>query len=124
MNIHRNRILTLGFWALTLILVAGIIGGLFYMIRERGGSLPVAGQAPNFSATDITGKTISLDSLDGKIRVVAWFHTHCPDECPLTAYRMEQIQNQLEKDGNFGNKVVFVSITFDPTRDTLLVIKE
>lgn len=123
MNVRRKRMLNLGFWVLIVVLIAGIIGGITYMIREGGGSLPVEGQAPNFTATNVTGKTISFDSLNGKVRLVTWFYTHCPDECPLTAYHMEQIQNQLEKEGKFGNKVVFVSITFDPTRDTLPVIQ-
>lgn len=109
------------------ILVAIVATGAFaivYMIRQGGGSLPVTGQISNFTATDINGQTVSLANLNGKIRLFTWFYTHCPDQCPLTAYRMEQIQNQLEKSGQFGSRVVFVSMTLDPVRDTLPVIRQ
>ena len=106
------------------ILGIGITGGLLYMVVRGGGSLPVTGQAPGMSGTDLAGKTVSISQLDGKVRLVTWFYTHCPDECPLTAYQMKTLQQQLEQRGQFGTKVAFVSMTLDPRRDTLPVIRK
>ena len=113
----------IAFLLFVVVFMAGIGGGVFYILDWGGHSLPVTGQVVNFTATDISGKQVSLNSLNGKVRLVTWFYTNCPDECPLTAAQMEQIQNKLEQQGEFGKDVVFVSMTLDPTRDTLPVIR-
>ncbi|MDQ0188629.1 SCO family protein [Alicyclobacillus cycloheptanicus] len=107
------------------VLIVAVIGGIWYMLRAGGGSLPVEGQAPNFSAQDVSlNKTVSMQSLSGKIVLITWYYTHCTDECPLTMYRFEQIQQQLEKQGTFGKNVILVAMTLDPTRDTPPVIRQ
>jgi len=106
------------------ILLAAIVGAFYYLIHQGGGSLPVEGQTTNFAATDVTGRTVSFVGESNRVRLITFFYTHCPDECPLTAFRMEEIQKQLEQQGLFPNKVAFFSITLDPTRDTLPVIQK
>lgn len=113
-------------FALFSVMIIGIIlviALIIYTLYEGGSSLPVLGQATNFRATNITGKKISFSDTTGKIRLVTWFYTNCPDECPLTAYRMEQIQDTLETANEFGKQVDFISVTFDPKRDTIPVLK-
>lgn len=88
------------------------------MFRQGGGSLPVVGQAPKFSALNADGRTISMSGLNGKVRLVTWFYSHCPDECPATAAYMAQIQNKLKMRGQFGSQVDFISISIDPKGDT------
>lgn len=112
------------FYTIISVLVIGIVGSIVYIIRAGGGSLPVSGQAPNFSAEDIHGTTVSMKDLNGKLVLITWYYTHCTDECPLTMYRFEQIQNQLEQQGDFGKKVVLVAVTLDPARDTIPVIRQ
>lgn len=114
----------MAFFSFVVAAVVAIGGGLYYMMAWGGQSLPVAGQAPNFTATDVTGKQVSLNKLDGKIRLVTWFYTNCTDACPITAYQMELIQNKLEQQGTFGKKVVLVSMTLDPKRDTIPVLQK
>ncbi|MCL6442226.1 MAG: SCO family protein [Alicyclobacillus sp.] len=120
----RARPLHVAFYTMIVLLAIGIVGCITYIVRAGGNSLPVSGQAPNFSAKDITGKTISTQILHGKLVLITWYYTHCVDECPLTMYRFEQVQNQLEKQGIFGKKVVLVAITLDPARDTVPVIRQ
>lgn len=115
--------LSVAYYAIIAVLVIGIIGSIIYMVRAGGGSLPVAGQAPDFNAENVNGKMMSMNDLHGKIVLITWYYTHCTDECPLTMYRFEQIQNRLEKQGNFGKKVVLVAVTLDPARDTIPVIQ-
>jgi protein SCO1/2 len=106
------------------LLILGLLGGIGNIWRAGTGTLPVAGQAPNFTATDVTGKTVSLSSLHGKIILMTWYYTHCTDECPLTMYRFEQIQNELIKQHEFGKRVLLIAMTLDPTRDTVPVIEK
>lgn len=114
----------IAFLSFVVVAMGAIGSGLFYMIAWGGQSLPVAGQVPNFTATDINGKAVTLNNLDGKIRLVTWFYTQCTDACPITAYQMELIQNKLEQQGTFGKKVVLVSMTLDPQHDTIPVLKK
>ncbi|GGI99041.1 cytochrome-c oxidase [Alicyclobacillus cellulosilyticus] len=111
------------FYLLSAGLVAAIAWGLSYIVREGGGSLPVLKQAPGFQAQDLDGRTVTLDTLRGKIFVITWFYTHCPDVCPLTMYRFEQIQDRLRASGELGRQVVLVAVTLDPARDTPAVIR-
>lgn len=119
----RWKTSTIAFTAGVGVLVLGIIGGLTYMVRSGGGALPVAGQAPNFTMNNLNGQPVSMQNLTGKIRLVTFFYTHCPDECPLTAFEMEQVQNQLKQQGLFGTKVDFISISIDPVGDTPTLIR-
>ena len=41
-------------------------------------SPPVGSEAPNFSATDSHGKTVSLADFKGKYVVLEWFNPECP----------------------------------------------
>ena len=109
----RKRWLKFSFYGVTTLLLIGISSGIIYMIRAGGGTLPVAGQATDFTATNVDGKPVSFNSLDGKIRLVTFFYTHCPGPCPLVAFRLEQIQDQLKKEGVLGSKVAIVSVTLD-----------
>ena len=52
--------------------------------------------APDFTLTDgISGKPITLSAQRGKIVVLAFLYTHCPDVCPLTAERFRMAQQKL-----------------------------
>ncbi|WP_175511516.1 SCO family protein [Alicyclobacillus macrosporangiidus] len=120
----RTRAGRMVFYAFVAVLVFAIAGAIGYMVRAGGGALPVTGQASDFTATNLDGKPVRFSSLDGKIRLVTFFYTHCPGPCPLTAYRLEQVQNDLKQQGLFGTQVAIVSVTLDPEHDTLQVIKD
>ena len=58
----------------------------------------------------------------GEFAVMSFIYTHCPDICPLTTNNMVHLQDTLAADGIHG--VHFVTLTFDPHRDTPHVLKE
>ncbi len=60
--------------------------------------------------------------IKGKVAVVGYIFTNCPDICPLTTNNMRLIREQIEKD-NLDN-VEFVSISFDPEIDRPSVLKK
>nr|WP_246427441.1 SCO family protein [Paenibacillus phyllosphaerae] len=74
--------------------------------------------APEFTLSDLDGNPVKLSDSNGKARVVYFYYANCPDVCPPTTFLMSELQNELKADGTFGKDVEFISITFDPVRDT------
>lgn len=73
--------------------------------------------APDFTLRDvISGTDLSLSSLQGRVVVLSFLYTHCPDSCPLTAERFREAQATL---GAEAAKVEFVAVSVDPVGDTL-----
>ncbi|WP_308638528.1 SCO family protein [Paenibacillus silvisoli] len=75
-------------------------------------------KVPNFQLTDMDGESVSLADSNGKVRVIYFFYANCPDICPPTTFLMTQLQDKLKDSGVYGKDVEFMSITFDPDRDT------
>jgi protein SCO1/2 len=84
--------------------------------------LPTIGAAPDFALTSQDGAEVTLGGLRGKVVAVAFIYTWCPDVCPMLTDKMARVQDELG--AVFGTEVAFVSITFDPERDTPAVLKE
>lgn len=81
--------------------------------------LATIGHVPDFSFTDQNGKTITNSDYDGKVYVVEFFFTTCPDICPIMTESMTKIQNEF-----LGNpKVGIASFTIDPEHDTPQVLQ-
>jgi protein SCO1/2 len=64
---------------------------------------------------DPSGKPRSLADFRGKVVVVAFGYTHCPDVCPMTLANLANARRKLGKQGD-EVQVLFVSV--DPKRDT------
>ena len=83
-------------------------------------ALPDIGPAPDFMLVSQDGTEVGLASLRGKVLVVTFIYTWCPDICPTLTGKMARVQDDLG--ASFGKDVAFVSITFDPERDTSEVL--
>ena len=77
--------------------------------------------APPLGLESTTGGTLDLDSLEGKIVVMYFGYTHCPDVCPLT---LAALNDALEQLGSGAEDVQVMMITVDPARDTLPLLDE
>ena len=84
--------------------------------------LPKIAPAPEFTLTSQDGAPVPLADLRGKVVAVTFIFTTCTDTCPVLTPMMSFVQDQLGRD--FGEKIVFVSITVDPERDTAGVLKD
>ncbi len=76
--------------------------------------------APDFQLTDQNGNAVTLLGLRGKVVVLTFLYTHCPDVCPLTAEHLHAAEQQL---GTAMKQVAFVAISVDPQNDTPDAIK-
>jgi len=71
--------------------------------------------AKRFSLTDHTGKPRTLQDFRGKLVVVFFGYTQCPDVCPTTMAKMATVMKEL---GPASKDVQVLFITLDPERDT------
>lgn len=74
----------------------------------------------NFTFTNQLGQTVSADSLKGKILVVDYFFTRCPNPCPTLTRNMKKMQDAFLKTDSL---VHFISLTVDPARDSVEALK-
>ena len=99
-------------------------------------ALTACSPKPEFKNIDITGSTafgkdFSLVDPDGKVRTLADFkgkvvvmffgYTQCPDICPTTLTEMQQVMALL---GPQSDKVQVLFVTVDPERDTAAILKQ
>jgi protein SCO1/2 len=71
--------------------------------------------AADFQLSDATGKTRSLSDFRGKVVVLFFGYTHCPEVCPTTLADLARVLRLL---GTDAEKVQVLFVTLDPERDT------
>lgn len=79
------------------------------VVELRDGALRLTG-------TNWDGRPFELDEVQGKVAVVFFGYTFCPDICPFTLAKMKQIYAQL---GDQADEVAMIFASVDPERDTV-----
>jgi protein SCO1 len=74
----------------------------------------------DFQLTDHNGQPRSLKDFRGKVVVVFFGYTQCPDVCPTSMAELAEAKKLMGAD---GDKVQGLFITIDPERDTPEVLK-
>ena len=107
-----------------------------FLIAATAMILVACSPKPEFKNIDITGSTafgkdFSLLDPDGNVRTLADFkgkvvvmffgYTQCPDICPTTLTEMQQVMTLL---GPQSDKVQVLFVTVDPERDTAAILKQ
>jgi protein SCO1/2 len=107
-------------------------------LAATAGMLVLAGcdrSGPSFRSTDLTGASYgkqleladhtgrprTLEDFRGKVVVVFFGFTQCPDICPTTMLTMANVVKRL---GNQGEQVQVLFVTLDPERDTPQVLSQ
>jgi len=76
--------------------------------------------APEFSVQDIRGQNFSLSDQKGKVVLLFFGYTSCPDECPATMAVLKLVKAGL---GRNADRVDIIFISIDPARDTPPVVQ-
>ena len=71
--------------------------------------------APEFALGDQNGETFRLSDQVGKVVLMYFGYTHCPDACPAAMTKFKRLHTDLGRD---ADSVRFVLVTVDPERDT------
>ncbi|MBZ4210872.1 MAG: SCO family protein, partial [Rhodoferax sp.] len=79
-----------------------------------------ADYARDFALTDHNGQPRSLKDFAGKVVVMFFGYTQCPDVCPTSMLELVEVKKLL---GKQGERVQGLFVTVDPARDTPEVLK-
>lgn len=89
-------------------------------VAFHGADITGADYARVLSLPDTDGRPRTLADFKGKVTVVFFGYTQCPDVCPTTMVELAQIRKSLGPD---ADKLQAVFVTIDPERDTPQALK-
>jgi protein SCO1/2 len=108
--------------ALLLLLLAGMLlagchgaAPLPFRLTNLTGHMPQL----EFNLTSDEDKPVSAADYRGKVVLLFFGYTHCPDVCPLTMAQLHVVMKKLGAQAD-GARILFVSV--DPARDTPAVL--
>jgi protein SCO1/2 len=111
--------------ALIAVLLAALVlcGILLFKLYERyvGGDSGTAAIGGPFELVDQTGKTVTDADFKGKLMLVYFGYTYCPDACPTALGVMAAAIGKLDV---AGERVAPILISIDPERDTPAALKD
>jgi protein SCO1/2 len=84
-------------------------------------ALPILGTLPDFSLIERSGQPFGLNDLRGRIWVADFIFTNCAGTCPIMTTALTEIQQMALAEKL--DDVKLVSITVDPERDSLEVLR-
>ena len=118
---HRRRWVALGAAALAWVAISSLSGcDRASTPSFKGIDITGADYARELSLTDPDGKRRSLAEFKGRVVVVFFGFTQCPDVCPTTMVELATVKKQLGAD---GERVQGLFVTVDPERDTPELLK-
>ena len=95
---------------------------LFLLFITCGQQLELSGRPPEepgprvLSGTNWDGEAFDLSRIEGKVGVVVFGYTYCPDVCPFALAKLKQLYQSL---GEQAEDVAVVFASVDPHRDTV-----
>lgn len=105
-------------FAFSLAIMTGLIGiGVWAKkaYSEPEASLPVLRLGGNFELQDDTGASRQLTEWRGRMVLLSFGFTHCPDICPMTLARYRAVLKAL---GDDASRLQPILISVDPARDS------
>jgi protein SCO1/2 len=73
-----------------------------------------------FTLTDMSNQPRSLSDFRGKVVLLSFGYTHCPDVCPTTLAKFAEVRRLLGAD---GARVQGIFVTIDPDRDSAELLR-
>jgi protein SCO1/2 len=104
--------------------VLAICGMLLYQLYQRSFDGGISGEAligGPFELTDQNGNAVTDQTFKGKLMLIYFGYTFCPDACPTALGVMSASLDKLDV---AADRVAPIFITVDPARDTQQVMKD
>jgi protein SCO1 len=116
----RNTLKTIAYGGL-LTMGAGLISACSDAKPQfRGVDITGADYGRDFPLPDHNGRPRSIKDFAGKVVIVFFGYTQCPDVCPTSMAELAEVKKLLGKD---GDRLQGIFITVDPARDTAEMLK-
>lgn len=115
----KKYILHFFYGFLILIIVSAFAFKVFQPIQV----LPRITLSPAFSLTDQDGERLTSEDLRGQFVLYTFTYTNCVEPCFNIDETIHEIQSRLNEANLNGIKTTFVTISFDPERDTPETLK-
>ena len=116
-----KKLLAVGLMALTVLLSACERRAAAPRVEFTNTDLTGLPYARNFALTDHNGKPRTLADFKGKVVLMFFGYTQCPDVCPTTMAEMSAAMKEL---GPLADQVQVLFVTVDPERDTQQLLAE
>ena len=85
---------------------------------SRDPPLDVFWEAPDWVLTDQLERPVRSDELRGRVALANFVYTSCRETCPTLSARIQAVQECLRRERLLGPRVVLLSFSVDPARDT------
>jgi protein SCO1/2 len=95
-----------------------IVAVLAFAILQPVKVRPRIGLAPGYAFTDMHGAQVTSEDMRGKLVFYNFTYTDCREPCVQTTETMAQVQELVKNVDVGGLPVEFVTVSFDPQRDT------
>ena len=118
--LKRNALQLIAISALSISATAVLTACSESAVEFRGVNITGADYARDFSLTDHNGQRRSIKDFQGKVVIVFFGFTQCPDVCPTSMQELAQVKQELGAD---GDRLQGIFISVDPERDTLEMLK-
>lgn len=117
----QRKTLWMGITIIAVLVVATAIVLLTRKHTLLGAVIDPPTQAVDINLTDSNGKPFALSGQRGRVVLMYFGYTNCPDECPLT---MAHLKQAVETLGNSSRDVQVIMVSTDPARDTQQALKD
>ena len=111
----------LAVWTVGLLIVAGLAIGCSVDDAFEGTVLDPADDAPAIRLSDQFGEPVALSDFKGKVVLVTFLYTACPDVCPIVTETLRRTHQLL---GGDAARVQMVAVSVDPERDSVKQVHE
>ena len=105
-----------GLLALAMVLAACSTAGPF-----EGTELTAGEPATPFELVSQSGRSVTLSDYAGKVVLLTFLYTSCPDLCPAVTAELRDTHKLL---GDVADEVAFIAISVDPGRDSVESARE
>ncbi len=121
-SLHKRKTIKLIAGGAFLAFATGLLGACSGEKKPQFTSIDITGAdyARDFALTDHNGQARGIKDFQGKVVVVFFGFTQCPDVCPTSMAELAEIKKMLGAD---GARLQGLFVTLDPERDTQQVLQ-
>jgi protein SCO1/2 len=117
---RTTKLILLGLLGLGLLILVAV---LWFTIAQPVQVLPRIRALPSFVLQDQYGLPLHESDLRGRMVLINFTYTGCTDACAAQREALVTLRETLRADGRFGRELIFLTISFDPERDSSLVLQ-